>query len=289
MKKLTLILASVLLTSFTFQLKADKGNPDENKDSLKEEDAPKSILLRKPAAEMLGSKQVIKLSLSQLIFTNFSFQYEYAFHKNMSGALGLSFLLPRSIPGYFFKAPTDANTSGYSLPNFGGWAITPEFRFYPGAKVNHQAPHGFYFAPYFRYAKYTLKANYTDVGTNASTGAPYDNHYAVKASYYGHTIGLMIGSQWIIGKHFSIDWWIVGAGAGRAKFSIEGTSTDANTNLSSADQAQLNSDISGSMSDLGSFGKGTVVVTTTSNSAKVVVSGLPMLSVRAGLTLGFAF
>lgn len=271
MIKIKLLTASVLFTAFTLNLQSQKKSDTEKKGDNKKEAAP---------------KDVIKMNLSQLIFTNLSFQYEYGFHKNMSGALGVSVLIPRDIPSSFYVAPS--STQGFQLPKFGGWSVTPEFRFYPGEKVEHQSPHGFYIAPYFRYSKYSIKSDYNDVGPDPSS--PYNNSYRMTASYYGFTGGLMIGSQWLIGKHFSIDWWILGAGAGKARFSIEAISKDPNLNLSPAQQAELRSDINSNVGGLGSFGAGNVSIETTSNSAKVTVSGLPMRSFRGfGFCLGFSF
>ncbi|MDF2450017.1 MAG: hypothetical protein K0R26_2521 [Bacteroidota bacterium] len=229
-------------------------------------------------------KQVIKLNLTQLALRNISLQYEFGFHKNFSVALGGSYLLPKDIPSQLF-APS-SNGSGYQLPRFGGWAVTPEIRFYPGKKVKHQAPHGFYLAPYFRYSKYNLNSDYVNI--DSTSGA--QQNYNVTASYAGFTAGLMIGSQWLIGKHFSIDWWIIGGGYGKAKFNIHAVSTDGSINMSPQEQADLRRDIQDNIGELGSFGNGEVTIETTNNSATATVTGLPMTSIRGfGLTLGFSF
>lgn len=234
-------------------------------------------------APLFVPKQVIKINLTQLALTNISMQYEIGFHKNFSAALGASYLINRGIPSQIYTP--SSNAEGYQLPKFGGWSVTPEIRFYPGKKVEHQAPHGFYLAPYFRYSKYSLQSTYLD-----SVGTGESNTYDVKASYAGFTGGLMIGSQWLIGKHFSIDWWILGAGAGKANFKIESTSTDGSLNMSPQEQENLKNDIRDNVGELGSFGNGELTVETTSNSAKATVKGIPMTSIRGfGLTLGFTF
>lgn len=244
----------------------------------------KSHSVMKEDEPVKSPKHVIKLNLSQLALTNISLQYEFAFHKNFSAALGGSYLLPRNIPSQFFTP--SSNGSGYQLPKFGGWSVTPEIRFYPGKKVKHQAPHGFYLAPYFRYSKYNLNSDYVNI--DSASGDRQD--YKVKASYSGFTAGLMIGSQWIIGKHFSIDWWIIGGGYGKAKFKINAESTDGSLNMSPQEQDDLKRDIRDNIEELGSFGNGEVTVETTPNSATATVKGLPMTSIRGfGLTLGFAF
>jgi len=245
----------------------------------------KTTALRPPAAEGDGdgSKSVIKLNLTQLALTNFSLQYEYGFHKNMSGAIGVSILAPKNIPTQIYTAPSKAE--GWQLPKFGGFAITPEFRFYPGKKVKHQAPHGFYLAPYLRYAKYKLTADYLELYDNGAKTRTYKG----TITYGGVNGGLMIGSQWIINKHFSIDWWIIGGGGGAAKFYANVVS-DGTLNLTTQEQADLKEDIRENIGDLGQFGKGIADIQTTPNSATITIKGVPMQSIRMfGLNLGYAF
>ncbi len=273
--------ALMLLIGFTTQLSA--GDPPEIKET-----SPLYIKKKKAtrSSEDGGdrtSKQVVKLNLSQLVLRNISLQYEYGFHKNMSGALGISYLLPIKIPATVFEP--SPNGDGYQLPKFGGWSVTPEFRFYPGKKEEHQAPHGFYLAPYFRYSKYTLSADYYDLQPSG-----FSRLYKAKASFGGFTGGLMLGSQWIISEHFSIDWWILGGGAGKGKLTLEAKSDDPSLNLSAQEQADLKTDINNSMGELQNFSNGAVSIETTTNSAKVTIKGIPMASYRAfGICFGFAF
>ncbi len=223
------------------------------------------------------SRGVIKMNLTQLVFKNMSFQAEYGFHKSLSGALGVSVLIPRVLPGFFAKE--DPSGEGLRNTRFTGWAITPEFRFYPGPKIDHKAPYGFYLAPYFRVAQYKLTSSLYVFDGNQELG------YSLTAKYRGATAGLMIGSQWIIGKHFSLDLWIAGIGFGFANFSME--AVGKNIFLNDPQQAELKETVEMVMDGV-SFLSGDVK--TTSNSAKVDFGGLPMTSIRTlGLCIGFAF
>ena len=79
----------------------------------------KSILFNSTVASAGASdatKSVIKLNLFALGLTNFSLQYEYAFHKDMSGALGISFMPSRGLPG---PLSSDSLTKGITLS---GWS-----------------------------------------------------------------------------------------------------------------------------------------------------------------------
>lgn len=223
---------------------------------------------------------VIKLNASQLALKNISLQYELGFHKNMSVALGYSNFLRREIPSQIYS---NDKADGYQLPYMKGWAITPEFRFYPGKKEEKQAPHGFYLAPYMRYSKYTLGADYIEI--DATTKAI--RKYEMTGTYKGSTVGLMLGSQWIVGKHFSFDWWILGGGVGKAKLVLE--AKGSGLNLTPAQQDDLKSNVTDNLGELGKFSKGAVAIETTSNSAKITISGVPMTSIRGALVAGFNF
>jgi hypothetical protein len=227
-------------------------------------------------------KNVIKMNLSQIALRNLSFQYERALHENISVACGLSFMLVRPFPKAFDK--DDPSGEGLRSPTYKGWAITPEFRYYPGGDVDEKpAPHGFYLAAYLRYAKYQLNSEYYE---RFPDGSIYGYDYNL--TYKGANVGLMIGSQWIIGKHFSIDWWILGGGYGKARFSMEavghGISMDAD------EQKEVQTSVQKEFDDSAIVFGNKVEVTTTSSSVMATVKGLPMLSVRGfGLCLGFAF
>lgn len=225
----------------------------------------------------------IKMNLTQLGFKNLSFQGEYGFHPKMSVALGFSSLLKSKVPGY----SGDAN---FGPLNYSGFALTPEFRFYPGGKEEKPAPNGFYIAAYIRYAKYkmTQTVSYTEENTPQNPH-PFPKTYSANSTqtYGGVNGGIMIGRQWIIGKHFNIDWWIVGAGYGKAKYTYEWFAPGAN--LNAADQARVKQEAEDNFGDFSALGwSGTV--STTANSAKTTLSGLPMYSFRfMGLCLGYAF
>ncbi len=229
------------------------------------------------------SNIAVKLNVSQLALLNLSFQAEYGFHPKMSVALGYSRLLNRNL-GAFYSPEVDSLNNTFKMPTLKGYAVTPEFRFYPGANDDKPAPRGFYIGAYLRFAKYKIsqEVSYTEKSGNKKTYTANSEQ-----TYGGYTAGLMIGRQWIIGNHFTIDWWIVGGGYGKAKYTYEWVAPGAN--LSAKDQADVKAaaeDNFNSFSALGLDG----TVTTTSNSAKMTVSGLRMVSIRfMGLCLGYSF
>jgi len=223
---------------------------------------------------------VVKLNLTQLAILNLSLQYEFAFHKNISVAIGVSRFLPHPFPGLFTK--DDPSGEGLRDAKFSGTSITPEFRFYPGRKQKHKAPHGFYLALYLRYATYTLSSQYYNIYNNQNYG------YDVSATYKGVNGGLMLGYQWIIAKHVSLDFWILGGGFGQAKFNL--TANSQGVSLSPDQQNQVKQAVYDEMLQAKFLNASDPVITTTDHSVQASMSGLPMASLRGlGLCLGIAF
>ncbi|OFX59508.1 MAG: hypothetical protein A2046_11950 [Bacteroidetes bacterium GWA2_30_7] len=223
-----------------------------------------------------GPKGTVKLNLFGLAFRNINLQGEYAFHKNFSGCFGFNFMLPGKLPGAFPSASTEAlESAGFKNFSVSGYSFTPELRFYPGKKDEHQAPHGFYLAPYFRYGKYTFKTDFDF--TNEDTGNT--DTYKSAFSYGGYGGGLMIGTQWLIGEHFSIDWYILGGHGGSGNVSISLTDP-AIGDLSAEGKAELEKELAES-------GKN-ATVTISGDKATVKVK-TPCMGFRMGLSLGFAF
>lgn len=218
----------------------------------------------------------IKMNLTQLGFSNLSFQGEYGFHHKLSVALGFSYLLPRNLPFY-------EGDEYFTVPKLSGWALTPEFRFYPGGKEDKPAPRGFYLAAYLRYAKYSLTqtVSYQETSTSPIYSAE------AKQTYGGINGGIMIGNQWVMGKHFTLDFWIIGFGYGSAKYTYSWTAENVVLNAKQqADVKELAEDELQGFSIFGLDGS----VQTTSNSVKMSVGGLPMYSLRfLGLCVGYAF
>ncbi len=242
--------------------------------------SPKRSLLLLSEDERKTRRNVLKMNITQLIFRNFSFQYEYGFNKNMSAALGFNYVMHRTVPRVIFEPESD--TKGFQVPQFSGWGITPEFRYYPGKKKEHQAPHGFYLAPYLRYSSFTLKADYLEERTSLPPRL-----YKASINYSGYTVGLMLGAQIITEGHFSLDFWIVGGGAGSSSLRVNAVTDDM---LSQAEQDDLRKDILNNIDELGRFSSGAIKLDINANSANLVIRGIPMASYRAfGINLGFSF
>ena len=213
----------------------------------------------------------IKMNILALSLGNISLQYEHTLNTHSSLCLGFSFLPSRGFP----SVAVDKNSSDYDATamKLSGWAITPEYRYY----FSNKGPKGFYVAPYFRYASYSLSGfgvNYASV-----TGGTKDRSAIAEGDITTAVGGLMFGSQWTLGSNWTLDWWILGAGFGSQKgtFTAYGNFTQENQD-----------DIHSSIADVDAPGIDLTVTTTATTVEVAYKSSLPALR-GFGLCLGYRF
>ncbi len=174
-----------------------------------------------PAAENGSSgtnkKIVAKINFVKLMMRAPYLQGEYGFHKNFSVALGISGWR-RGLPNAFINSVAENDTDVTALEAFklGMYSITPELRFYPGKKEEHQAPHGFYLAPYMKYSRYKLKIPFDYID-------PQMGAYSFEGTMKSLGIGLLMGAQWVTKSGFTFDWWILGGHTSRSTVDMKVT------------------------------------------------------------------
>jgi hypothetical protein len=279
MKLKNIALAAVTcLTASTIVYAGDPANTELPKTStVNNEEVVSSVLVKKGGSSD-GPRMVVKFNLFGLAVRNLPFQFEYAFHKNMSGALGVSMLIPRGLPSSF--------TGGAEFGDlkFRGYSITPEFRFYPGKKEEHQAPHGFYFAPYARYQNFSFTASGSYANTDTATGASSMYKAEMKAYYKGLGFGMMIGAQWLLGEHITLDWYILGGHYGSGKAGLTVTAPEIGK-LSPQDKAEVEKSANDAFEQIGSE----VSVKYSGNTADFSIPA-KIIGIRGlGLAIGYAF
>lgn len=213
---------------------------------------------------------VVKINVMSLFLTNVSLQYERTLNEHSSVALGFSFLPSRGLPSFTVK---DNNSEDLGALSFGGWSITPEYRYYFSGK----APKGFYMAPYFRHASYSIDA--LGVTYNSSTTG-LDERVFVDGNFKSNVLGLMFGSQWNLGEHMTLDWWILGFGFGSQKATIAGSG-----NFDPLEQQDLRNDIA----DIDNDVPGDLTYTVTSNTISVSYKYSSPAVRGFGLCLGYKF
>jgi len=187
-------------------------------------------------------KNIFKTNLASVALDHYSFQYERVVSKKQSFGMGFGFSPKVDLP--FKKTLSDQfgnnedAARAIETTQFSKITVTPEYRFYVGKK---QAPEGFYIATFVRYLHMTISQDYT---FTPSTGTLHTAHMDGKIDGIGG--GVMIGSQWLLGKkkRVSIDWWIVGPFFGAMDGSFHGVDPKMNE-LSPSDRADLKSDIEG--------------------------------------------
>jgi hypothetical protein len=280
-----------LLCAAGLSLVASLSAGDPLKDSLATDIKPSTFYKRSYTKSPPQSsfddevKNVIKLNLSHLIFPSVHLQYERVFHKNMSGALGFSYMPNRAFPNLILEGNA-VEDPYYNGTTFGHWSITPEFRYYFGKKEEHNTPHGFYAAAYLRYEKYNMSSEYEYIFASKSKAT-----LNITTSYGGPSFGFMIGSQFRITRNFYFDWWIIGASVwGAGTLEMEGKATGIA--LNPAEQKEVKETIEENFGQIIFLG-GKPTVNVTANSFKASVDGGPMVSYRGlavfGLCLGYAF
>lgn len=220
---------------------------------------------------------LIKLNLTAPILKNYAIQYERIINKRLSVALSGRIMPASTIPlkklikDEVIREDNELVTDILNQVQFSNFAITPELRIYLGRKGYG---HGFYVAPYYRFAKY--KMHETALSYEA------DQTYTVRLSgdLTGHTGGILLGSQWHLGKNISLDLWIAGPGIGGAKGNMVGI---ANQTLPAEAQQELRT----YLEDIDiPFAKEKVSVN--ANGARIDLSG-SWAGVRTGILLAFRF
>jgi len=219
-------------------------------------------------------KNNVKLNLLALPLNTYSVQYERGLTDNISLSLGVRFQPKTGLPfkGLIRNMISESDTNGMQIINntrISNWAITPEFRYYFGKKPLN----GFYVAPFARIGGYTLAFDYTYTG---SDGEDFFLGFDGKGTAF--TGGLMLGSQWHVGKHFLLDWWIAGASFGKLNFDLD-AQTDL-SDMSAEDRAELERVLEDVFTDL--------AVTVTDQGAKAKGSA-PIVDLKIGFCIGYTF
>ena len=220
---------------------------------------------------------MVKLNLTGIALKNYSLQYERTLSRKFSVALCVRTMPGTTLP--FKNAivdqvgnddPDTKNTiETFELSNF---AITPEVRLYLSKKGYGR---GFYLAPFYRYASFktsTLNFDYEGTGTSGTI--------SLSGKLTANTAGLMLGAQWALGKHFSLDWWILGPHYGSGTGDFAGKSSRTLTTEEQTDLRDQLNDLDIPLTDK--------TVNVNANGASLKLDG-PWGGIRAGILLGFRF
>lgn len=132
-------------------------------------------------------QNLVKINLPSLAMKTINLQYERVITKKTTVGLGLRIMSKGSLPFSSAFDSIDDQLGGLTLGNI---AITPEIKFYMGKG----AFHGFYIAPYLRYANYNASIDYEFTVNGITETIP------LNGSLNTFTAGVLFGAQWRIAK-----------------------------------------------------------------------------------------
>tara|TARA_R110002049_G_scaffold13497_2_gene58306 strand:+ start:502 stop:1290 length:789 start_codon:yes stop_codon:yes gene_type:complete len=227
--------------------------------------------------EYQNKKNIVKLSLTSLAFGNYQFQYERVLNKTFSVGISYATIPKDGIPfGNTIKNLADDDPDLINIidnGNIGYTSFTPEIRIYTGKKGFGK---GFYLAPFFRASKYTFDNISFEYDIDGGGTASLSTNGTLKANSFG----LLLGSQFNLGKSIVLDWWIMGPHYGTSDGDLTGVSSET---LSQTEQDALRdtlNDIDIPLVDIEN--------NVNANGAEILISG-PWAGVRAGLSIGYRF
>lgn len=166
-------------------------------------------------------KNIVKINLLSLPLKNINLEYERGLTQKISAAVGIRYMSKGSIPfsnrvAELLNDDADNWNERIRSAKLGNQAITATIRFYMGAGNLK----GFYIAPFGRYAKYSAALDYPfEVNSGATS---YSQDIYLSGDLKTITGGILFGSQFNLGKHISLDWWILGPHYGSSNGSIAG-------------------------------------------------------------------
>ncbi len=188
-------------------------------------------------------RKVFKVNLSAAAMKAVTVQYEKAFGRHFSLALGAGYrpkaLLPYAKELEKYVDLADSQIDYISFANvkkaestIGMYHLTPEMRFYFGSKG---APVGTYLSIFGKYNDF-----HGDIPVFVDTdykGVPVRLELPVDTQIKTTSAGLMLGHQFRLGNRFTFDCYIIGAHFGRvsvhgeSKQNLEGFDDDFRTRL----------------------------------------------------------
>lgn len=229
--------------------------------------------------DSIPRKNIIKTNLTGFIFRNYQLTYERALNKTFSVNITYAKMPEGGLPIVKNYLDSDDNFSQTQISN---QSFTLETRIYLGKGWGK----GFYIAPYYRNSKLEIKELVYDFDEtlNEVTGQYYENiPVTFSGSIKSNNFGLLIGTQWLLGKkqNWVIDFWILGAHYGKAKGNLNGALK--NISLSPHQQELLQQELIDLDIPILEYS-----VKTHANGAIADIDS-PWLGLRSGLSFGFRF
>lgn len=219
-------------------------------------------------------KNVAKISLTALAFSNISLSYERSFRPRWTISLNA---------GYKFSGGTtnllgmDSTSISISTAGIKGFSVTPELRYYIKSCEN-QSPNGFYAGIYLRYVHYQSEAFFNHYPNYPDKDVVDYFTSDIRLDQYG--AGLMIGYQLLIKNRFIFDFIILGPRTSRVQmiYKFDNNVTD-----------EFLSDLQSNLQQIvDRYGLDYQVEVSQSNSREVRYS-FGFTDIRFSISIGYAF
>jgi hypothetical protein len=222
-------------------------------------------------------KHILKVNLTGIALRNYGLQFEEVLNKRMSIALAYRIMPSGNIPFKTFIINQSGNSQSagnvLNALRVGGSALTADLKFYLGKKGYGR---GFYISPFYMNETFNAKGlnfDYTDFNNQTAS-------VDLSGNLRGNTLGLMLGSQWFIGKNLCIDWWIIGPHYGKSRSVF---SARTNFTLDQLEQESIRSSLASFDMPLTKES-----YSVSANEIKLMLDG-SWAGIRAGIQFGFRF
>lgn len=221
-------------------------------------------------------KNIVKTNLTGYLLRNYNLSYERIFTKTFSLQISYSTIAEGKVPSLLESFIDDDNIKNI---NYRGNHFTVEPRFYLGKKGYGR---GFYLAPYYRHSRFEA-VDYTYNYEYQSNIGNVDIPILINGSTNANSAGLLIGSQWFLGKkeNWVLDAWFLGAHYGGAKGDFYGKSPIP---LTPDQQTKLKEEIDNLDVPFLEY-----ETTVSANGIAVDLKKSPWAGVRAGVSIGYKF
>lgn len=224
--------------------------------------------------------QIVKLGLSDLLFSTINLEYERALTSKTTFLVETGFQLNTNIPDLVIETsvePGNEENITATTAQYNSFNLAASYRIY----TKGEPFRGFYFGPYLRYSNYDLDIQ-----------GRYDNNAINKtnipASIVGDlsvfSIGGEIGYQWLINDKVAIGWNIIGLGASFNNIDVGFTADDEDV------FQEWERDVQEFLDDLPSDAGDNFSLTSDNATRTIDASAnFPFISFRASLSIGYAF
>lgn len=212
-----------------------------------------------------------KINVMAMAFNNVSLYYERAVYPNVTASLGIG--IKSSGKSHKLFEANDYNLR-VDFGSITGYSITPEFRYYLKT-CEEYLPAGFYAGIYFRYNVYKSNADFVHQIPDS-----IPSYFSSDANLRELGVGIQLGYQLVIIKHFTVDFMFFGP-----RYSFLKLTNEFNGDITASAKQDVEDYVNSVIERFG--GKGDFEMKKSTSQKFSGNTGFP--SFRFGISLGYAF